>query len=98
MIDAAANAVLFAFAAALALTLMMVVASDVGEDVQGPTAQLLSDHHARGDDRGLFHQLRELVRVAPELRGILIAGPGDKHHVTLEMAGGLVMFPVGDLP
>lgn len=98
MIDAAAKTVPFAFAAALALTLMIVVASNVGEDVQGPTDQLLSDHRARGEDRGLFHQLRELVRIAPQLRGIHVAGLGDEDHVTLEMAGGLVMLPVGDLP
>ena len=98
MVDASSKAIPFAFTTALALTLMVVVTSNIRENVQWPTDQLLSDHCNRRDDRGLFHQFRELVRIVPHSGGILISSFRNKDHIALDVAGSLVVLAMGNLP
>lgn len=98
MIDASPEAVPFAFATALALTLMVVMAGDIGENVQEPADKLLADHGAGCDDRSLFHQLGELVGIIAQFRGVLVPRLGNEDHITLEVTGGLVVFAMRDLP
>lgn len=98
VVNAAAEAVALALAAALALALVVVVAGDVGQQVVGPSDELLAEEQEEGVDRGLLGQLRQLVDHLAEARGLLLAGAGHKDHVALEVAGGLVVLAVGHLP
>lgn len=96
--DTAAEAIVLALATALTLALVVVVASDVGQEVVGPADELLADEHEQGVDGGLLGQLGQLVDKLAETRSLLLAGAGHKDHVTLHVAGGLVVLAVGHLP
>ena len=98
VVDAAAKAVLLALATALTLALVVVVASDVGEEVVGPANELLGNEHGESEGRRVLGKLCELVGHAAETSSLLLTGAGDKDHVTLHVAGGLVVLAVGDLP
>lgn len=98
VVNAAAEAVVLALAATLALALVVVVAGDVGQEVVGPADELLAEEQEQGVDGGLLGQLRQLVDHLAEAGGLLLAGAGHEDHVTLEVAGGLVVLAVGHLP
>lgn len=98
MVNAAAGPVVLALATALSLALVVVVASDVGQEVVGPADELLADEHEQGVDGGLLGQLGQLVDHLAEAGGLLLAGAGHEDHVALEVAGGLVVLAVGHLP
>ena len=61
MVDAAAEAVFLALAAAFGLALVFVVAGDVEADVQEPAGELLADEVTGGHDGSFFHELGKLV-------------------------------------
>ena len=98
VVDATSQAILLALATALTLALVEVVAGSVGDEVHGPTNELLSDKHDEAVDGGLLSQLAELVDETTDLVGELLAGAGQENHVPLHVAGGLVVLAVGDLP
>lgn len=98
VVDATPITVMLALATTLTLALMVVVASDVGDEVVGPADELLTNEHDESEDGGLLGQLRELVDHLAETRGLLLASAGNKDHVTLHVASGLVVLSVRDLP
>lgn len=98
VVDTAEVAVLLALSTTFRLTFVVVVASDVGEQVHGPTEELLEKEVEGSGDGGFLHQLIELVQSLADARGILLPGLGHEHHVAGNVAGGLVVLSVGDLP
>jgi len=98
MVDATAQAVLLVLATALALALVEVVARDVGEEVVGPTHELLDDEHQEGVGGRLFCQLGELVDELTDTRSVLLPGSREEYHVALHVARGLVVLAMGHLP
>lgn len=98
VVDTTAETVLLALAATLALALVEVVAGDVGHEVVGPANELLQDQHEQGEGGGLLGEVSELVSHLAETGGLLLPGSGNKDHVTLHVAGGLVVLSVRDLP
>lgn len=98
VVDAAASTVVLALAAALALALVVVVAGDVGQQVVGPSDELLHDQHEERVGGSILGELRQLVDQLAQTRGLLLAGSGHKDHVALHVAGGGVVLAVGDLP
>jgi hypothetical protein len=98
VIDAAAGTVLLALAAALTLTLVEVVASDIGHEVFGPANELLAKEVQQGIYGSLFAKLAELVYHTSSAGGMLLAGSGQKNHVALHVSGSLVVGAVGELP
>lgn len=98
MIDAACEAIALAFASALRLTFMVVVASNIHANVPEPADKLLSDHRSRRGNGSLFHQFGKLMRIVANLRGILLSRLGYEDHISLQVTSGLVMLAMGDFP
>lgn len=98
VVDTGEVAVLLSLAAALNLALVEVVAGSVGEDIHGPAEELLEDRVDQSGNWGLLGQLVELMNRTADTTSVLLAGLGDENHVALEVAGGLVVLAVGDLP
>lgn len=98
VVDTTEPAVGLALAAALGLLGVVVVAGDVGDEIHGPSEQLLEQKVGGSQDGGLLHELAELVQGAADAGGVLLTGLGDEDHVTGEVASGLVVLSVGDLP
>ena len=57
MVDVSAPAVLLALTPAFSLTGMKIVASDIDEEVQDPSDQLLTDEGASSNNGSLFGEL-----------------------------------------
>lgn len=98
VVDAAARAVVLALAAALALALVVVVAGDVGQQVVGPSDELLHHQHEERVGGRVLGQLRQLVDKLAQTSGLLLTGSGHKDHVALHVASGGVVLAVRDLP
>lgn len=98
VVDTAEPAVGLALAAALGLLLVVVVAGDVDQEVHGPAEELLQDQVAGSQDRGLLHELAELVDGLADTGSVLITGLGNEDHVASKVTGSLVVLAVGDLP
>ncbi|KAK5635523.1 hypothetical protein RRF57_011235 [Xylaria bambusicola] len=91
VVDAIEQAVLLALSSTLRLALVVVVASDVGQE-------LLTEKHDEGHDWGLFAQLRKFVGQLAETGGLLLTSLGYEDHVALHVAGSLVVLAVRNLP
>ena len=98
VVDTTAETVLLALTTALALAAVEVVASDVGNEVLGPTDELLAEEVDQSEDGSLLSELRDLVDETTSAGSKLLTGTGQENHVTLHVAGGLVVLAVGDLP
>jgi len=98
VVDTAEEAVLLALALALDLTVVVVVAGDVGDEVQGPSANLLAEGVDESSERSLLGELRELVDHLANTGSVGLAGLGKEDHVTLHVASSLVVLAVGDFP
>lgn len=98
VVNTTAETVALALATALALTLVVVVASDVGDQVVGPADQLLEDKHDEGESGSLLGQLGKFVDQFADAVGMLLTSARNKDHVSLHVAGGLVVLAMGDLP
>lgn len=98
VVDAARETVGLACTLALNLLVVVVVASDVGDEVHEPAAKLLGNHVGGSGNRGLLDELGKLVDHLADSGGVDFAGLGDKDHVALHVASGLVVLAVGDLP
>jgi hypothetical protein len=96
--DTTTEAVESADTLALGLLGVVVVAGDVEEQVHGPASNLLTDHVDRGVDGSLLHELVHLVNGSAGAGSEDLTGLGDEDHVTLHVAGGLVVLAVADLP
>jgi hypothetical protein len=98
VVDTATETVVLALATALLLTLVVVVASNVGHEVVGPADQLLENKHDQSEGGSLLSEVGKLVGHLAETSSLLLASSGDKDHVTLHVSGSLVVLSVGDLP
>lgn len=98
VVDTTTPAVLLALAATLGLLLVVIVASDVGDQVQQPAKQLLADHVGGSRNGSLLNELAELVDGLADASSVLVAGLGNEDHVTGNVSGSLVVLAVGDLP
>lgn len=98
VVDTAEPAVLLAHTAALGLLGVVVVTSDVVEQVHRPAEELLGQKVAGSQDGSLLAQLAELVEGLAHAGGVLLTGLGDEDHVAGQVTGGLVVLAVGDLP
>ena len=87
-----------ALSSALRLVLVVVVTSDVGEEIHGPPEKLLQENGGGRENRGLLHQFTQFVDRLANARSIFVTGLGDEDHITSDVAGGLVVLSVGDLP
>lgn len=96
--NATSKAVVLALAAALALALVVVVAGDVGQEVVGPTNQLLANQVDEGDDGGLLAELRQFVGQASDPARPLLARLGYEDHVPRHVSGSLVVLAVRNFP
>ena len=80
------------------LLMMLVVTSQVSEQVTGPAANLLADKHPGGPNRRLLQQLVHLMQNVAHLCGVLLASTRQEDHVPLHVAGGFVVLAMADLP
>jgi len=85
-------------ALALGLLMVVVVASDVEEEVHGPATNLLAEHVEGGVDGGLLEKLVHLVDGSAGAGSENLASLRHEDHVALHVAGGLVVLAVADLP
>lgn len=95
VVDASEPSVALSLSTALRLTLVVVVASDVGDEVHWPSKQLLEEEVEEGREWGL---LDEFAKGGSHGFKLLGTGLWDEDHVALHVAGGLVMLGVGNLP
>lgn len=98
VVDAATKAVLLALALAFGLALVVVVASNVADDVQRPSSKLLPDAVKKRSNGRLLGQLIDLVDQLSDTRSIHLSCLGHKNHIALNVASGLVVFAVRDFP
>ena len=98
VVDTLEETVLLADALALRLAAVVVVTSDVADQVHRPATQLLRDHVDQGSNGSLLGKLVKLVNELADARSINLPGLGNENHVALHVAGGLVVLAVGDLP
>lgn len=98
VVDTAAVTVVLAFATALTLLFVVVVAGNVGQEVVGPSNELLAKEHHKGVDGSLLGQLGQFVDELAETSGLLLASARNEDHVALHVASGLVVLAVGHLP
>lgn len=98
VVDATANAVFLANTLALRLAIVVIVSGNVGQDVHGPSNQLLTDEMDQARDWCLLGQLIQFVGSLSESCSIGFASLRNEDHVALHVTSGLVMFAVGDLP
>lgn len=98
VVDTATITVVLALATALLLSLVVIVASNVGQKVVGPAHKLLGHKHHQSKDGSLLGELTQFVDHLTETASLLLASARDKYHVALQMASGLVVLAVGHLP
>lgn len=98
VVDTTTIAVVLALATALTLLLVVVVAGNIGQEVIGPSNELLAEKHHEGVNRSLLGQLGEFMDELAEASGLLLASARHEDHVTLHVAGGFVVLAVGHLP
>merc|ERR1712072_12325 len=94
----ASIAILAALTFALSLTLMLVVARNVAQQVPRPADQLLANEHGSGVQWRLFHKLMHLMQDVAHSARVLLARARQEDHVTLHVASGLVVLSMADLP
>lgn len=98
VVNTAAKTVVLALATTLLLALVVVVAGNIGHEVVGPADELLENEHEQSESRSLLSEMSELVGHLAEARSLLLASAGNEDHVTLHVAGSLVVLSVRDLP
>lgn len=98
MVHAVEHAVLLPFPATFALSLVVVVSSDVGDQIHWPSKQLLKDKIGHRLDGSFLHELVQIMDEDTNTRSILLSGLGNEDHIAFHVAGGLVVLSVRDLP
>jgi signal transduction histidine kinase len=98
VVDTASEAILVALATTVALSAVLVVASDVGQQIRGPATELLIEQMESSGQRSLLSQLVQLVGESANSRRELLASLGHEDHISLHVASGFVMLAVRDLP
>lgn len=98
VVDTAEVAVALSLSTALGLALVVIVTGHVGQEVHGPSEELLENEVGDSGDGSLLHQFVQVVNGLADAGSIFLAGLGDKHHVTGDVTSGLMVLAVGDLP
>jgi len=98
VVDASSNTIVTTFAFPFQLLLMVVMSGHVGQQIPRPAEELLNKTPKQRHDGRLLRRLGNIVCGAAHPAGILGAGLGHEDHVALEVAGGLVVLAVRDLP
>lgn len=90
--------VLLANSLTLGLLGVVVVASDILEEVHWPSTKLLNEERDGGVDWSLLHQLVHFVKHSTSASGVLLTGTREENHVTLHVSRSFVVLAVGDFP
>ena len=98
VVDTAKHAISLALSATFGLTSVVVVSSDIGNEVQQPSEELLKHHMDGSCDGCLLYEFGQFVNKVADSRCIDFARLGDEHHVTFDVSSGLVVLSVGDFP
>jgi len=98
VVDTLEESIYLSYSSAFGLLLVVVVARDVGEEVQWPAEKLLGDGVDESGDWSLLSQFVQIVDKFADSRCIDFTGFWDEDHVTLHVTGGLVVLSVGDFP
>lgn len=98
MVDTTAKAILLADTTSFTLDLMLVVTSDIGQQVHGPASQLLGDQGVGGVERSLFGKFIKLVKQVAFPRGPLLPGGWNEDHISFHVTSCFVVLAVRDLP
>lgn len=98
MVDTFPETVLLALATTLSLVLVVIVTGDIGDDIQRPANELLTNEFEERHDWSFLNQLVQFVGKSTNLGGILFSGLGYENHISFHIASGLVMLAVGNLP
>jgi len=98
VVDTSQETVLETLALAFALSFMVVVSSDIREQVCWPAANLLVDQLGESGDRGVLGQLVELMSHFANPAAVVLACDRAKDHVSLDVAGSFVVLAVADFP
>lgn len=98
VVDTTEHAVFLTLALPLCLAFVEVVASDIAKQVHRPASKLLCNHVDERSNGRFLGQLMELVRQLANASSINLPRLGNENHITLHVAGGLVVLAVRDLP
>jgi hypothetical protein len=98
VVDTSEPAVNLAISTTFRLTLVVVVASDIGEKIRRPAEKLLPKGVDEGSDWGFLGQFVQFVNEFSNAAGVLLAGLGDENHITLHVSSGLVVLTMRNLP
>lgn len=98
VVDAREPSILLALATTFALVLVVVVAGDIGDQVQWPSCDLLSNQVQQARNWCLFGQLMQLMSKLANSRSIFLSSFWHKDHITLHVASGLVVLAMRYLP
>jgi hypothetical protein len=98
VVNAGGESIDLSFSTSLGLLLMIVVSSDVADEVHGPSEKLLTKRVDNGSDWSFLGQLMNLVSEFSNTACVVLASLWDENHVTFHVTGGLVVLSVGNLP
>ena len=98
VVDTGGIAVHLALSTTFKLALVVVVSSHVGEQVHGPSKELLAERVKEGRDWSFFGQLVDFVHKLSNAARVLVSSLWDENHVTFHVPRGLVVLAVGNLP
>lgn len=98
MVYATKPTVLLILSFSFNLALVHIVSGAIGDEIQGPAQQLLSNHPAGGKNGSFFHELRKFVCKFSNHGGEFFAGLWNEYHIAFDMTGGLVVLAMGDFP
>jgi len=98
VVDTPEPAVLLAHALAFWLLFVLVVASNVRQEVLWPANKLLTNEKQDRADRRLLHQLVQLVDSLADVASVCLSRLGHEDHVTLHVTGCLMVLAMRDLP
>lgn len=98
VVDTTEETILRPITTAITLTSMLVVTSNVGEEICWPATDLLVEQMESSSQRCLLSQLMQFVGKSTNTSSELVPSLWHKHHITLHMTCSLVMLAMGDLP
>lgn len=98
VVDTSEPTILLALASTFSLVLVVVVTSNIGDQIQWPACNLLSNQVKEGRNWSLFGQLMQFISKFADSRGVFISGLWHENHITLHVASSLVVLAMRDLP
>lgn len=98
MIHTGEEAILLSMTTSFRLTFVFIMASDIGKQIQEPANKLLPNKVHGGCDWRLLSQLTKLMNELANATCVCLAVLGNKYHISIHVAGSLVVLAVGNLP